>query len=105
MLAIFSKRNVERGVITDYPQDAFTLVSPDNLDFVHSYAGVYCEKQQLSWHGTTVQVVQARPSRLIDTSSPSSQTEAEITTNSLRVYVHLCSIYCFTYKPTLRTAT
>ena len=35
-------------VITDYTPDAFALVSPDNLDFVHTHAGVYCEKQQLS---------------------------------------------------------
>jgi len=44
--------------MSGYPQDAFTLVSADNLDFVHGHARVYCGKQQRSWHGTTVQVVQ-----------------------------------------------
>ena len=48
LILMFSKIDVERGVVTDYPPDAFTLVSPDNLDFVHTHAGVYCEKQQLS---------------------------------------------------------
>ena len=78
------KRSVERGVIKDSPQDAFTLVSADNLDFVHSHARVYCGKQQSSWHGTTVQVVQLQPTRLVDTCSPSRLTEshAETTTNS-----------------------
>ena len=50
------KRTIERGVMKDYPQDAFTIVSADNLDFVHSHARVYCGKQQSSWHGTTVWV-------------------------------------------------
>ena len=54
--------------------DAFTLVSVDNLDFVHSHARVYCGKQQSSWHGTTVQVVQLQPTRLVDTCSPSRLT-------------------------------
>ena len=42
--------DVERGVITNYSQ-------ADNLDFVHSHARVHCEKQQSTWHGTTMQVV------------------------------------------------
>ena len=43
-------------------RDAFTVVSADNHDFMHSFARVFCGKQQSSWHGTTVQVVQPLPS-------------------------------------------
>ena len=35
--------------------DAFTVVSADNLDFMHSFARVFCGNQHSSWHGTTVQ--------------------------------------------------
>ena len=37
-------------------------VSADNLDFLHSFARVFCGNQKSSWHGTTVQVVQPLPS-------------------------------------------
>ena len=78
---MFSKIDVERGVVTDYPPDAFTLVSPDNLDFVHTHAGVYWEAAvELAWHYTAGSA--GRPTRLIDTSSPSSRTEAETTRDS-----------------------
>ena len=43
-------------------KDAFTLVSADNLDFMHSFARVFCGHQTSSWHGTTVQVAQPLPS-------------------------------------------
>lgn len=48
---------------------------------MHSFARVYCGKQESSWHGTTVQLVQPQPSKLID--SPTSNTlvlERETTT-------------------------
>ena len=85
------KRTQEEGVMSLYPQNAFTVVSADNLDFVHSHARVYCGKQQSSWHGTTVQVVQPKPLTLLDTSQnitdtnrvPISVTQAEATTNFL----------------------
>ena len=48
----------EEGPLHGYCNNAFTVVSADNLDFVHSYARVYCGKQESSWHGTTVQFVQ-----------------------------------------------
>ena len=38
------------------------IVSADNIDFLHSYAGSYYGRQSTSWHGTTIQVVQPRPS-------------------------------------------
>ncbi len=39
-------------------QDSFTVVSADNVGFVHSYARVFCGSQNSSWHGTTVQAAQ-----------------------------------------------
>ena len=40
--------------------NAFTIISARNIDFLHSYAQVYCGTQNSSWHGTTVQVVQPK---------------------------------------------
>ena len=54
--------------MSEYPSTAFTVVSADNLDFLHSYARVYSGNQQLSWHGTTIQVVQPQSSLLTDSS-------------------------------------
>ena len=34
----------------------------DNLDFLHSFSHVFCGNQKASWHGTTLQVVQPLPS-------------------------------------------
>lgn len=75
--------------MSGYPENAFTVASADNIDFVHSYARIYCGKQQSSWHGTTVQLVQPQPSTLLDdnqevlpTINDVSATCAEITTNS-----------------------
>ena len=45
--------------------ESFTVVSTDNIDFVHSFAQVFCGNQKASWHGTTVQVVQPLPSLAI----------------------------------------
>ncbi len=42
--------------------DSFTVVSADNIDFMHSFARVFCGNQMSSWHGTTVQAVQPLPS-------------------------------------------
>ena len=36
--------------------DTFTVVSADNIDFMHSFARIFCGRQTSSWHGTTVQV-------------------------------------------------
>ena len=40
--------------------DSLTIVSADNIDFLHSYARVFCGNQTSSWHGTTVQAVQPK---------------------------------------------
>ena len=51
---------MKEGPMATYPQDLFML-SAENLDFVHSFAQVFSGKQQSSWNGTTVQVVQPQP--------------------------------------------
>ena len=55
-----------------YPENSFTVASADNLDYLHSYARVYCGEQKSSWHGTTVQVVQPQPRSLTDCSANST---------------------------------
>ena len=89
-----------RGVVTDYLPDAFTLVSPDNLDFVHTHAGVYWEAAvELAWHYTAGSA--GRPTRLIDTSSPSSRTEAETTRDSKTCFFFIMYTYAtFIASPT-----
>ena len=42
--------------------DSFTVVSADNIDFLHSYARVFRGNQSSGWHGTSVQAVQPLPS-------------------------------------------
>ena len=64
------EKQKEEGIMSAYPECAFTIASTDNLDFLHSYARVYCGKQQSSWHGTTVQLVQPQPSKLVDSPIP-----------------------------------
>ena len=42
--------------------DTFTVVSADKIDFMHSFARIFCGHQTSSWHGTTVKVAQPLPS-------------------------------------------
>lgn len=42
--------------------EAFTIISADNIDFLHSHARVFQGNQVSSWHGTSVQAVQPLPS-------------------------------------------
>ena len=51
----------ERGVEQDCNSNEITIVSADNMDFLHSYAQLYCGAQTSSWHGTMVQAVQPKP--------------------------------------------
>ena len=51
----------KRGVEQDCNPNEITIISVDNIDFLHSYAQVYCGAQTSSWHGTTVQAVQPKP--------------------------------------------
>ena len=53
-----AEKSMKQGPMCGYPNKAFTVASVDNLDFIHSQARVYSGKQQLSWNGTTVQLIQ-----------------------------------------------
>ena len=45
----------------DDPSESFTIVSADNIDFVHPFARVHKGDTNSCWSGTTVQVVQPMP--------------------------------------------
>ena len=56
---------------TNYSQ--LTLFTMDNIDFMHSYAQVFSGNQKLSWHGTTLQAVQCKPSLNSQKDTPTSR--------------------------------
>ena len=79
-------KSKKEGPMSGFPDNAFIVASADNLDYIHSYARVYCGNQQSSWNGTTVQLVQPWPSKLLDNVSPaetSTHTQATNTENEL----------------------
>ena len=85
--------------MSGYPDTPFTIVSADNLDYVHSHARVYCGKQQSSWHGTTVQVVQPRPTTSLHTSHGiQTLNEREAVTNG-EATTSLNTVHCVYRHP------
>ena len=54
----------KKGPQSDCSPTAFTIISIDNIDFLHNYARVFCGDQKRSWHGTTIQLVQPQPTNL-----------------------------------------
>ena len=44
-----------------YANDSFTVISADNIDFLHKHARVVTGNGNSSWHGTTIQLVQPLP--------------------------------------------
>ena len=56
----------KEGPMSGFPVDSFMIVSADNLDCVHKYARSFSGKQNTSWNGTTVQIVQPKPKALTD---------------------------------------
>ena len=50
------------GLLHGMNYSCLTVFTMDNIDFLHSYAQVFSGNQQLSWHGTTIQAVQCKPS-------------------------------------------
>ena len=63
-----------KGTLQGLDPSILTMFSLDNIDFLKSYAQVYCGNQQLSWHGTTVQAVQTEPTYKETTQLPDSST-------------------------------
>ena len=61
--------------------ECFTVVSADNIDFMHIFARVYKGNENASWHGTTVQVVQPIPT-LSQTCTSGDVTEPVSNTDS-----------------------
>ncbi len=60
------KERESKGPEQECSSDSITFISADNIDFLHSYAQVFCGNQSSSWHGTTVQAVQPAPSLSLD---------------------------------------
>ncbi len=58
----FKASTFQKNKVRDLLPDTFTVVSADNIDFLHSYAKVFGGQQTGSWHGTTVQAIQPLPS-------------------------------------------
>ncbi len=56
------KMREHKGPEQELCSSAMIIVSADNIDFLHKYAHNFCGRQSTSWHGTTVQIVQPRPS-------------------------------------------
>ena len=52
------------GIQNECSSTAFTIISIDNIDFLYSYARVFCGDQKRSWHRTTIQLVQPKPTSL-----------------------------------------
>ena len=81
------QHNVEesksKGILQGLDPDILTIFTLDNIDFLHSHAQVFAGNQHLSWHGTTIQAVQAKPSHVEPTKSSDplpTQTCTEYTT-------------------------
>ena len=47
-----------RGPEQECIPNTVTFISADNIDFIHSFAKVFCGNQLSSWHGTSIQAVQ-----------------------------------------------
>ncbi len=71
--------------------DSFTVVSADNVDFLHTYARVVKGKQNSSWHGTTVQAVQPLPSLSLHLGSSTSMS-VDLPTAHPQSYTHAGSL-------------
>ena len=57
-----TQRFMSNGLLQDMNCNLLTVFTVDNIDFMHSYSQVFSGNQQLSWHGTTLQAVQCKPS-------------------------------------------
>ena len=69
-------------VVQCLSQDSFTVVTVDNIDFLHSYARVHKGSNNSSWHGTTIQAVQPLPSLSIHSQTAASSTQPTSSTSA-----------------------
>ena len=69
------QESVSKGILQGLDPQILTLFTVDNIDFLHSHAQVFAGNQTLSWHGTTIQAVQAKPSHVQATDPLPSQTD------------------------------
>ena len=70
--------------------DSFTVVSADNIDFLHSYARVYKGSKNSSWHGLSIQVDQPLPSLSIESETDHSfSKDVYLSSNSENVHSNL----------------
>ena len=74
----------EEGAEHECEERALTFISAD-IDYIHSFAQVYCGKQQSSGHGTTVQAVQPMPSLNEHRYTLSTETSPQSTLGSKRI--------------------
>ncbi len=63
------QESASKGILQGLDLNILTLFTLDNIDFLHSHAQVFAGNQQLSWHGTTIQAVQSKPSHVEATTS------------------------------------
>ena len=56
------ERIQDKGLLQGLNPDHLTVFTVDNIDFLHSHAQVFSGNQNLSYHGTTVQAIQTKPS-------------------------------------------
>ena len=73
-----------KGILRQLNPTVITLFSMDNIDFLQSHAQVFCGNQQLSWHGTTVQAVQPKPTHTVSTSEQAKSPLSSPTQSPMR---------------------
>lgn len=57
-----SAQHKQEGLLNVLDGKSLTVATTDNIDFLQSHASVYSGSQHRSWHATSVEVVQPRPS-------------------------------------------
>ena len=101
-----SQERKKQGIQGLLVSGAFTVASTDNIDFLQSHAAVYSGNQHRSWHATSIQLIQPKPSdivrvrrRLFDTtnntslSTASSQLSRNESSASLIYILTLCTSF------------
>lgn len=69
------QESMAEGILQGLNPSILTLFTLDNIDFLHSHAQVFARNQTLSWHGTTIPEVQAKPSHVQATDPLPTQTD------------------------------